>query len=152
VTVAAMTIGDRPRPDSWLCELTSQEGPVESPSALQVDSATVGGNASTSGSRPVPEARASNQGFLPIDLEKYLALLDWTGREFRASKRGVIPDHLAPILERLGLIGEGWIETVRQFGRWFKTAVGRRDSLVALAVGRKRAWLQGQKAAALAFR
>ncbi|MEZ6121352.1 MAG: hypothetical protein R3C28_33020 [Pirellulaceae bacterium] len=29
-------------------------------------------------------------------------MLDWTGRQLR-SKRGAIPDHLAPILERIGL-------------------------------------------------
>ena len=30
-------------------------------------------------------------------------LLDWTGRELRADKRGATPDHLAQIVERLGL-------------------------------------------------
>ena len=42
-------------------------------------------------------------GFLPITIEHYANLLDWTGRELRADKRGAIPDHLAPIMERLGL-------------------------------------------------
>ena len=40
------------------------------------------------------------------------------------------------------------VETVRQFGRRFKAALGRR----ALAVRRGKAWLQGQGAVALAFR
>jgi hypothetical protein len=83
---------------------------------------------------------------------EYLTLLEWTGRQLRAGKRGTIPDQIAPILERLGVIGEGWVETVRQFGRRFKTAAGRRESLAALAVRRGKAWLQGQSAAALAFR
>jgi hypothetical protein len=48
---------------------------------------------------------------LPIQLDKYLSLLDWTGRQFRAASRGAIPTQLAPILERLGIIGDGWIET-----------------------------------------
>ena len=30
-------------------------------------------------------------------------LLDWTGRELRADKRGAIPEDLALIVERLGL-------------------------------------------------
>ena len=34
----------------------------------------------------------------------------------------------------------------------FKTAVGRRDALTALAERRGKAWLQGSAAAALAFR
>jgi hypothetical protein len=59
--------------------------------------------------------------------------VDWTGRQIRATSRGTIPAHLAPILERLHLKDDRWIETVRQFGRWFKRAVGRRDSLKTLA-------------------
>ena len=47
--------------------------------------------------------RASNKGFLSISVTDYLALLDWTGRSIRADKRGAIPDHLAPILSRIGL-------------------------------------------------
>jgi hypothetical protein len=38
-------------------------------------------------SRPA-ERRASNKGFLPLKLERYLELLDWTGRQTRPDKRG----------------------------------------------------------------
>jgi putative transposase len=34
-------------------------------------------------------------------------LLDWTGRELRAEKRGAIPENLAPIMERLALKSPG---------------------------------------------
>ena len=60
-------------------------------------------------------------------------LLDRTGRELRADKRGAIPDHLAPIMERLGLNRSNWVETVRGFGRLFKQAAGRSSSLVDAA-------------------
>ncbi len=83
---------------------------------------------------------------------KYPTLLEWTGRQLRAGERGTIPAQIGPILERLGVIGEGWVETMRQFGRRFKTVAGRRASLVALAVRRAKAWLLGQGAAALALR
>ena len=33
-------------------------------------------------------ARASDQGFLPIDTRKYIMLLDWTGREIRENSAG----------------------------------------------------------------
>ena len=83
--------------------------------------------------------------------EEYVMLLDWTGRELRADKRGAIPDHLAPIMERLGLNRSNWVETVRGFGRLFKQAAGRSSSLVDAAARRSRRWFQGKAAARTAF-
>ena len=78
-------------------------------------------------------------------------LLDWTGRELRADKRGAIPDHLAAIMDRLGLNRSNWVETVRGFGRLFKQAAGRSSSLVDAAARRSRRWFQGKAAARTAF-
>ena len=96
--------------------------------------------------RPLPP-RASDQGFLPIEVEHYIVLLDWTGRELRADKRGAIPDHLAPILDRLGLNRANWIDTVRGFGRMFRQAAGRASSLADAAARRSRRWFQAARAA-----
>ncbi len=41
-----------------------------------------------------------NESRLPIELEKYLSLLDWTGRKLREESRGTIPGKLSPILDR----------------------------------------------------
>ena len=68
--------------------------------------------------------RASERGFLPISLTKYIELLDWTGRELRKKERGSIPQDLAPILERLGIDPVGWCDLVRRFGKLFKRAAG----------------------------
>jgi hypothetical protein len=95
--------------------------------------------------------RASDQGFLPIRVDHYFMLLDWTGRELRADKRGAIPDHLVPIMERLGLTQSNWVETVRSFGRMFKQAAARSSSLVDAAASRSRRWFQGKAAARAAF-
>ena len=78
-------------------------------------------------------------------------LLDWTGRELRADKRGAIPDHLAPIVDRLGINRLNWVETVRGFGRRFKQAAGRPSSLVDAGARRSRRWFQGNEAARAAF-
>ena len=90
-------------------------------------------------------------GLFAIEVCGYVILLDWTGRELRADKRGAIPDHLAPIMERLGLNRLNWVETVRGFGRLFKQAAGRSSSLVDAAARRSRRWFQGKAAARTAF-
>jgi len=106
--------------------------------------------ARTEAKRHLP-ARASDQGFLPIEVKHYVMLLDWTGRELRAHKRGAIPDHLAPILDRLGLDRSNWVETVSGFGRMFKQAAGRSSSLMDAAARSSRRWFQGKAAARAAF-
>jgi hypothetical protein len=86
--------------------------------------------------------RASDKGFLSVSLESYLELLDWTGREVRGGKRGVIPKHLQPILRRIGLNGSTWCELITHFGRRYKRAVGTAGELAAEATRRGRSWLQ----------
>ncbi len=61
---------------------------------------------------------------------EYLNLLDWTGRQLRADKRGAIPQELAPILDRLHIGGEeGWLQLMGRFSRLFRRAAGRPQSL-----------------------
>ncbi len=81
--------------------------------------------------------RASNKGFLSMELDDYLRILDWTGRQVRRGKRGAIPKELAPLLERLGMSVEFWLETATNFGRWFHRAAGR-VSLLAEEAGPRR--------------
>ncbi len=141
--------------------MTLREGPSANPDAcsaaadvgvLVIHATAEGVEPPSSRSRFNAAARVSNQGLLPIELAKYLSLLDWTGRELRARCRGTIPGQLATILERLGLNSDGWLETVRHFGRWFKRAAGHHDSMAALAERSGRQWFQSQRAAAIAFR
>jgi len=84
---------------------------------------------------PLPR-RASLKGFLSMSLAQYLELLDWTGRQLRSKKRGVIPSHLAPILDRLGIETSSWCDLVKKFGKLFKRAAGKQDSLSAEATRR----------------
>jgi REP element-mobilizing transposase RayT len=69
-------------------------------------------------------ARASDKGFLWFSVERYLELLDWTARRLARGKRGKTPEHLAPILQRLGLPGTVWCELVADFGRLFSSVAG----------------------------
>jgi REP element-mobilizing transposase RayT len=78
---------------------------------------------------PVPAARASNKGCLSMPFAEYLQMLDWTGRTWRSDKRCAIPDGLAPILERLALTDESWMNLVRDFRRKFRRAAGTPDAM-----------------------
>jgi len=58
---------------------------------------------------------------------------------------------LSPILRRLRLSSQTWVEMVLDFGRWFRLAARRVDSLAAEATRRGRRWLQGVSHSRAAF-
>ena len=92
--------------------------------------------------------RASSKGFLNLSLNFYLDLLDWTGRNLALGKRGAIPDHLEPILKRVGIASSSWCDLIEQFGRLFKRAVGSPQSLADEAEARGQKYLQAPGAKA----
>jgi len=61
---------------------------------------------------------------LPYKLENYLEFTDLTGRVIREDKRGSLDMTLAPILQRINLTSEQWLEVSTSFEKHFKTAVG----------------------------
>jgi hypothetical protein len=79
------------------------------------------------------ERRASNKGCLSLGLGEYLQLLDWTARQIRTGKRGATPAELAPVFERLQISAELWVECVTHFHKWFRSSVGRPNSMTANA-------------------
>jgi hypothetical protein len=50
---------------------------------------------------------------LNFSLPDYLELKDWVGQAIRVDKTGVIPSELAPILERLNIAPEVWLDSVK---------------------------------------
>jgi hypothetical protein len=76
------------------------------------------------GYNPIGSPRISNKGFLPLTLEQYLSLLDTLGRVIRSGKRGFIPPNLPPILERLQVHTESWLEAL-----WERFDEGRRATV-----------------------
>jgi len=123
------------RRDRWLCVLTLDE-------RTESDEDRSGGTG---------RWRASEKGLLPIRLEDYLELLDWTGRNVREDKRGSIPAHLAPILERLHINANNWLATIREFESGFGRVVGRVQKISQAAQRLGRRWLYGMNQAAQAF-
>ena len=63
------------------------------------------------------------------NLLDYLELIDWTGRQIRENKTGSIDGNAPPILLRIGIAPEHWIELCTHFEERFKGLVGTQHSL-----------------------
>ena len=87
--------------------------------------------------------RQPRPGTFHMSLEHYIELVDWTGRMVRSDKRGSILAHLRPILERLEIDVDNWLDVVLGFGRLFKTIVGKAKDLAAEATRRGRRFVKG---------
>ena len=72
--------------------------------------------------------RASHRGCLPMTLEQYLSLLEYTAiSDPRRNSKQPTRD-VDNILERLQLDAESWLRTVWNFGKLFRDAAGRYES------------------------
>lgn len=87
---------------------------------------------------------------LPLSLEDYLALVDATGRKLKAGKRGATPAELPPILQRLGLETEGWLQLAATRTLRIR-AIGQLEALKDLATDLRQKFLRGQYALAKLF-
>ena len=93
----------------------------------------------------LPMTGQTNKGTgIPLDLENYLALIDWTGRCKLQDKPGSISNNLAPILTRLDLNPESWLQSQENFGKQYCLAFGSSNRIKALATKVGKSWLAGQ--------
>ena len=95
--------------------------------------------------------RASDKGLLELTLDQYLDLLEWIGRQICGNKSGAIPNPLTPILERLKIRGDCWLDLIQNFDRWFSNFVGHIDRLQQAAARSGRLWVRGARQCAAAF-
>ena len=65
------------------------------------------------------------QGLL-FSYSDYLNLVDFTGRTVKQNKRGAIPNHLPPILERLQIPIENWLINSTQFEAYYRANFSQR--------------------------
>jgi REP element-mobilizing transposase RayT len=103
------------------------------------------------GELPSVPVRASNTGCLPLSWADYSQLVDWTGRQWRADKRGSIPAELAPIFERLHLGEAGWWRLLAGFQGRFQRAAGCPAALEREARARGVRWIRGIGTSRAAF-
>jgi len=66
-----------------------------------------------------------------FSLKDYLELVDMTGRVLRDDKRGAIPMHLPPILQRLDLTQAAWLQQCTRFEALYHKRFRRRPAQAA---------------------
>ncbi len=87
---------------------------------------------------PPPEGAAAP---FPISLDEYLELVDATGRIVKSGKRGAIPAHLLPILTRLKIDAERWVDLMLRKEGFWGTAIGSALNRAAEAARRGVKWI-----------
>lgn len=95
--------------------------------------------------------RNTGLAWLPCAQLEYFELVDLTGRLIKEGKRGSIPSHLKPILERLNIRTETWSKTITRLGRSFACFMGRPESIERCMIVLNRPKLKGLKQAKLIF-
>jgi hypothetical protein len=61
-----------------------------------------------------------------FSLKDYLQLVDTTGRMIRTDKRGAIPINLPPILERLSINRQQWLQQSQQFEKLYASQFSKK--------------------------
>jgi hypothetical protein len=88
---------------------------------------------------------------VPFGLQEYLELVDTMGRAVHPAKRGLIPPATPPLLTRLGMDAEAFINAADHFFKDFASAVGTPAKLIELAAQRQQRALRGLAAAKRVF-
>jgi hypothetical protein len=94
----------------------------------------------------------SKRDSIPFSLNDYLQLVDWTGRSIRRDKRGAIDHSLPPILQRLNIDEEAWLESMRPKGNVFGRAMGKLNHLKIHARALGQSWIKGLRQAERMYR
>ena len=131
--------------DQWLVPFASPESEKGLENADHADHADLGRE--TNGSYAFLGTNSAPSFLSHMTLESYLELLDWTGRQIHAKKRGVIPAHLRPILERLNLQVDAWVDNVENYDSLFRRLAATLGRLRELAGSLGRSWLHGRAGA-----
>jgi len=84
-----------------------------------------------------------NDNDIPFALGDYCSLVDATGRAILANKRGFIPEDLPPILNRLNLNSDTWLDELNQFKTKGHTAVGTVQQLKDFCRSVRKKWRNG---------
>ncbi len=91
------------------------------------------------------------QQHIPYSLIDYIELVDWSGRQIRQDKRGVINCAQPPILARLGISAHCWLQNCQQLETIFHQVIGPMAALKQFCQKLGLRWLHGQTACQRSF-
>jgi len=80
---------------------------------------------------------------LPMNFTDYLTLVEWTGQAIRDDKKGAIPAHITPILQRLAIDEKEWLMSVKHFHSRFYRMIGKLSCLQQACRQMGQSWLKG---------
>ena len=99
---------------------------------------------SAASARPLaPIAGIRGLSVLQMTQGEYLSLVDYTGRQIRADKRGAIEGTPPAVLVRLGYRPETWTRQVLAVKSDYSRAMGEVESLIEKAAAMGQSWLRG---------
>jgi hypothetical protein len=88
---------------------------------------------------------------IPYHLIDYIQLVEWAGRQLRTDKRGAIAQQHYPILVRLGIVQQGFINNCQQLETNFYHVIGPIRLLQQFCQKIGQQWLHGQTACRRSF-
>ena len=80
---------------------------------------------------------------LPVRLIDYIELVEWTGKQVRADKRGAIPKQAPSVLSHLHINEKRWTTQVKGIGSTYWRVIGDVDDLLEKAKQLNQHWLKG---------
>ncbi|BFM04891.1 hypothetical protein [Halioxenophilus aromaticivorans] len=89
---------------------------------------------------------------LPFTLVDYFELVDSTGQQLRADKRGAISEKSCRLLASLGVNADHWLDHIEQFGLRYANGVGSVSKLASFANHFRQSWVKGVVASSKLYR
>jgi len=95
--------------------------------------------------------QSNNPEHIPYNLIEYIQLVEWTGRQLKAGKRGYIKSDIPPIFERLKINSAAWLHNCEGLETIYYRVIGSAARLQEFCEKLKQQRVLGITAARQAF-
>lgn len=95
--------------------------------------------------------QSNNPEHIPYNLLEYIELVEWTGRQIRADKRGYMTSVIPPIFASLNINSAAWLHNCEKLEHTYFRVIGSAARLQEFCDKLNQRWVRGIAAARLAF-